>query len=191
MLINDISDDLLFRLYLEKNQDAIDMLFERYKVFIYGIIVDMQKHYGVFLEFEELYQDAMVAFLSCLEKYDEDNGCFYFFMKRAIERKLADRIKKTKKCCRYISLDVSMYEDSDETYIDYVAEDDKTCLYNTELYDRLVDRVDYLSKGIIDLRLHGYGYQEIAKCLGASKQGIYRRVAKIKNILKDIIEKID
>ena len=39
---------------------------------------------------------------------------------------------------------------------------------------------------IVDLKMKGYTYEEISLLLGISKQAIYRRIVKIKNMLKDI-----
>ena len=191
MFLKEISDDWLFCLYLEGNQDAIDLLFDRYSRFIYGIITQFQKKDGEYYDFEELFQDAMVTFLGCINKYDEESGCFYFFVKKSIERKLIDKIKYIKKSKRIVSLDRYMYDDDGETNLDYICEEDSSRLIENDLYNTLVGKVDAENKEIIDLKMSGYSYQEIAGILGLSKQGVYRRVNKIKNILKDIIEKID
>ena len=44
---------------------------------------------------------------------------------------------------------------------------------------------------IIDMRIEGYSYEEIASFMRVGKQSIYRKMVCIKNIIKDIIEKID
>ena len=58
MLEDKISDDYLICLYYEKNQEAIDYLYERYTKFIFGIIKSIQNKMGIYVDFEELFQEA-------------------------------------------------------------------------------------------------------------------------------------
>lgn len=190
MSFEEISDDWLICMFYEKNQDAIDFLFARYEIIVYAIINELQKKDGSYLDFDELYQEGMFAFLKCIERYEEENGRFYFFAKVVIERKLRDKIKQINKYRKILSLDSSAYIDGNVNYIDSVAEESAGYLDN-DLYERLINKLDDKCKNIVDMRMMGYAYQEIAGIMGISKQGIYRRVNKIKNILKDIIEKID
>ena len=46
-------------------------------------------------------------------------------------------------------------------------------------------------KKIIDMKIAGYSYGEISNAIGETKQFVYRKISKLKNIIKDIIEKID
>lgn len=182
LFLREISDDFLICLYREGNQDAIDLLFERYHKFIYGIINDFFKTYNCYVDYEEMYQEAMCIFLKCLDKYDVDNGCFYFFVRTSIERKMKSLYVKMKKYSNIISLDSSFYIDGKENRLDYVCEEDKEYNYDDCLNEILADE----HKKIISLKLKGYTYEEIAMMLSMSKQSVYRRIVKIKNILKDI-----
>ena len=71
MFYEEISDDLLICLYREKQQEAIDLLFERYKCYLYGIINDMLKKETLYFDYDELYQDAIIVLINCIEKYVE------------------------------------------------------------------------------------------------------------------------
>ena len=189
--LGEISDDYLISLCFEKNQGAIDFLFERYTAFLYGIICELQKKEGKYVDFDELFQDAFLVFLNCIQKYDADQGCFYFFVRKSVIRRLEDKMRFMHKTSKISSLDVKMYNVSRENCIDYVAEECEYSYYDNTIYERLINRVDGKSGQIIDLKIAGYSYNEIAEIMGDNKQGVYRRVRRIKNILKDIIEKID
>lgn len=182
MFLKEISDDLLICLRREGNQDAIDMLFDRYQKFIYGIINDTFRCFNHYVDYEEMYQEAMCVFIACLEKYDVDNGCFYFFVRTSIERKLKDITKRNEKYNKIISLDENFYENSKECLIDYVCENDEKSF----IYDLLKENCSVECMEIVDLKMKGYTYEEISLLLGISKQAIYRRIVKIKNMLKDI-----
>ena len=191
MFLNEISDDWLISLYREGNQTAIDLLFERYNVFLYGFIHTIIKKENFSYEYKELFQELFIVFSNCLQRYDEEGGCFYYFVKISAERKLYDIMNKTKKNGRIISLDSIRYDGGIESVVDYVAEDATYEYFDTELYKRLNEILDEVEMKIIDMKVEGYSYHEISELIGISKQGIYRRVVYIKNIIKDIIEKID
>lgn len=190
MFFEEVSDDYLVVQYHERNQDAIELLFDRYTKFMYGIIKEIQQIRGEYIDFDDCFQESFLAFLLCLERYDGEAGNFYFFVKRTVERKLLDKFIKVKSN-RYICLEQTIYEEGHETVSDYIAEDNQNVYGENFLYDELISRIDEDCKKIVDMKMEGYSYREIAVFLKITKQGIYRRVSKIKNILKDIIEKID
>ena len=182
MFLKEISDDLLVELRREGNQDAIDLLFERYRKFIYGIINDFVRKQNCYCDYGELYQESMCVFISCINKYDENSGCFYFFIRRCIERRLNHLFEKEKKYEGIISLDEYMYDNNKETKMDYVEENGKDFV----LYDRLEEKIDDFASSIIELKIMGYTYEEISNILGVETRSIYRKINKIKKKLKDI-----
>ena len=192
MLVDgNLSDDWLVGLAREKNQDAIDCLFEKYDKLIYAIIVDLQRKKGDYYDFNELYQEGMLAFLNCLEKYDDEYGKFYFFAKLVIERRIKDRIFKINRDRKVLSLDKQICDDDNSSeYLDFVCEDD-SYYGESELYEELIKRLDFKSRFIVEYKMKGYTYLEIAEILNTNRQWVYRKVNGIKNIIKDIIEKID
>lgn len=182
MFLKEISDDLLIKLRREGNQDAIDLLLERYRKFIYGIINDFFKTQNEYHDYDEYYQESICIFLSCIDKYDENCGCFYFFVRRCVERRLKHILEREKRYNGILSLDEYMYDDNKETRLDYVKEDEK----NFILYDKIEEKLDSLSSEVIRLKMRGYTYEEMSSILGVGTQTIYRRISKIKKILKDI-----
>lgn len=190
MYLSDTSDDLLVCLYRDGNQVAIDLLYERYSKFLYGIIHEMTRKDNMYYDYHELFQDAIIVFINCIDKYDEEAGCFYFFVRTAVERKIKDRIKKIKKDSSVCSLDEFAYDTDKETHLDYICEEDSD-FSKYELLGDLNNKLNEENKKIVVMKMEGYTYQEIAQMLKISKQCVYRRVNHIKNIIKDIIEKID
>jgi RNA polymerase sporulation-specific sigma factor len=191
LFLDEISDDWLISLYREGNQIAIDLLLERYNVFLYGFIHRILKQECAKYDYRELFQELFIIFINCIERYDEDGGCFYYFVKCSAERKIFDFLNKSKRISKIASLDDCYYDDGVERYVDYIQENNSEEYYETELYGSLKEKLNEEEMKIIDMKVEGYTYQEIASSLGVSKQGVYRRVVYIKNIIKDIIEKID
>lgn len=190
MHLLDTSDDFLICLYREGNQVAIDLLYERYSKFLYGIINEISRKERIYYDYQELFQDAIIVFINCIDKYDEEEGCFYFFVRTAVERKIKDKFKKWRKDNRVCSLDDFVYDNDKETHLDYVFEENSD-FSKSQLIGDLNNRLNEENKKIVNMKMAGYTYQEIALMLKISKQCVYRRVTAIKNIIKDIIEKID
>lgn len=182
MFLREVSDDLLVELKREGNQYAIDLLFERYRNFLYGIINDFFVKKGRYVDYDELYQEAMCIFISCIDKYDENSGCFYFFIRKCIERRLRYLYGKEIRHKEIDSLDKYMYDDNKETKMDYIKESEG----DFSLYEQIEERFDELSMKIIRLKSIGYTYEEMSTILSVGVQTIYRRISKIKKILKDI-----
>lgn len=191
MFLEEISDDYLICLYRENNDEAKKELCDRYTSFIYGVIVSIQKKMGGYLDFEECFQEGFLSFLKCIERYDNELGAFYYFVKTTVEKKLLCKLEMTKRNSNYIPLDKYVYEGGDETLIDYVSEEENVVNYDSLIYDKAIGRMDDVCRKIVELRLEGYSYSEIARIIGVNKQCVYRQVGKIKNIIKDVIEKID
>ena len=73
----------------------------------------------------------------------------------------------------------------------FVAEDESGIHYKRELYEKIVCSLTEKDRKIIDMKIEGYSYGEISNSIGETKQYVYRKINKLKNIIKDIIEKID
>ena len=185
-----VSDDWLVNLYREGNQEAIDCLFERYNVYIYGFIHNLFRKKMICCDYNEIFQEVMIIFLNCIDRYDEENGKFYFYVRLCIERKLYDFLNKMGKE-KFISLDDFYYENGTESILDYVAEVNQCPYYETELYNIIKGNLSSEELKIIDMKIEGYTYEEISNEIGIGKQTVYRKINVIKNVIKDILEKID
>ena len=191
MLLDEVSDDLLISLFREGNQIAIDLLYERYNVFLFGFIHQQVNINNLKCDYNELFQEMMVVFLGCIEKYDEDNGCFYYFVKKSAERRLSYLMSKMRRYNKIASLDSFVYEDGAASCVDFVAEQADYDYRDTELYKCIKEKLNVVEMKIIDMKIEGYSYDEISDFLHTSKQAVYRKISRLKNIIKDIIEKID
>ena len=192
MRLDQVSDDLLIDLYREGNQDAIDLLYDRYTSYIYGFIKSQAQINHLCCDYNELFQDVVLTFINCVEKYDEYSGCFYYFVKCAVERRLHYLFAKIKKNNKIIPLDALAYDNNDVlSVVDYISEESNEAYYEQELYDLIVENLNEKDKKIIDMKIAGYSYGEISNAIGETKQYVYRKISKLKNIIKDIIEKID
>ena len=138
MRLDQVSDDLLISLCREGNQSAIDLLYERYTSYIYGFIKSQAQINHLFCDYNELFQDVVLTFINCIEKYDEYSGCFYYFVKCAVDRRLHYLLAKVKKNNKIIPLDILAYDNNDViSVVDYISEEGNETYYEQELYDMI------------------------------------------------------
>lgn len=188
MYLDEISDDLLISLYREGIQWAIDLLFERYGVFLYGFINKILRSQNIHCDYKEAFQELFVVLINCIDRYDEYAGCFYFFVKCSVERRLFNLVNQLNKDKKIASLDELCFSSGNESYLDYIEETDNRMYYETELYKKMEEKLDDRALMIVNMKVEGFTYQEIADSLGVNKQSIYRKMVTVKNIIKDIIK---
>ena len=101
-------------------------------------------------------------------------------------------LSKIKKFNKVISLDEFAYDNNDSiAALDFVSEDVSCVHYEKELYEKIASVLNEKERKIIDMKIEGYSYEEISLFMGITKQSVYRKISRLKNIIKDIIEKID
>lgn len=184
MSYNDVGDDELLYLIRCNNQEAKDCLINRYKNRIFGIINGYVKRtYINGLDYEDLFHECFIVFLKCLELFDE-NYNFYMYVENAINNQLHKIIKKEKLNQEILSLEETFYEN--DCYHQDVINDSSTIYKEKEIKEKLITYLDEINKQIVDLKLKGYSYLEIAKMLKLNKKAIYKRVKQIKEITTTI-----
>ena len=73
MVYADIGDSELIYLMRTNNNEAKEVLFERYKKRIYGIINSYAKKYFLSnVNYDDYFGECFIVFLKCLELYDEE-----------------------------------------------------------------------------------------------------------------------
>ena len=178
----DISDNELIYLYRCDNELALDILTKRYKQRIYGLIERVKNKYGIKrMEFDDYYQTSYIAFLKCIERFD-DTYIFYNYIMQAVENVLIREVEKEKKYNSILSLDIDLINEG-YSFTDVI--NDSTSLYEKNIiWEFIGSNFDELSTEIIKCRENGYTGEEIAKILNVSKKVVYNRLGKIKKVLK-------
>ena len=94
-------------------------------VFLYGFINQVLRKDCIYYEYKELFQELIIVLMNCIERYDEDNGCFYYFVKKAAERKLYNLLSKIARKNRVLSLDDSFYDDAQQQNTEFYQQKTK------------------------------------------------------------------
>ena len=194
------SDSELCSMICENNEDAKDILFKKYK-YIIDIII---KKYSlsavkVGIEYNDLYQEALVGFTDALNSYDENkDASIATFITLCVERKLQNTILKAKtiKNKMFIqALSLDYQEDSESPLSERISDNSKNDplnnMTNDESYIELIDKIKKeLSNNeyeVFTLMVSGINYIEISEQLDKNPKQIDNAIQRIKSKIKKII----
>lgn len=197
----DYNDQELLYLICDSNEDAMDILYNKYKNII-DIKVSKYKLLGkrVGLEYNDLFQEGMVGLSEAIKNYkDNKDTKFASFANMCIERQILNVISSQQRKKHFYlndscSLDVNLDGDG-RTLLDFVLDDTfdpsvmiedneaKEVLYNS-LYKELSD----LERNVFDLKVLGLEYREIASILDKSYKSIDSALQRIRVKLRKVLD---
>lgn len=200
MNYSDYSDGELYSLICENDDDAKNILLQKYKSMIDYLI----KKYSlsatkVGIEYNDLFQEALVGFSDAINSYNpfKDAG-IHTFISLCVERRLQNTIikaktLKNKTLLEALSLDYEYEDDSNfaDTISDNSINDPLNNMMDEEAYDELLKKIkEELSNNeyeVFTLLLSGLTYLEIAEQLDKNPKQIDNTIQRLKNKLKKII----
>ena len=194
-----LPDSELLYLASENNEDATNILYDKYK-YIVDITVNkyIRSAYALNLDFDELYQEAMVGYSNAIRLYNEkkDNQ-LRTFISVCVERRLQNYIRdnstnKVKKLKDAYSFDKEIGEDL--VLADIVGDNKRNPEYineQAESMKELRNRIDELlspfEHQVFDLLINDFTNEDIAKILKTTPKKIYNTSHRIRLKIKDLI----
>ena len=198
MNYRDYNDFELLSYISEKNEEASEVLFEKYKPLIMATANRMycySKNTG--LELNDLIQEGMLGLNLAINSYKENRDTiFYTYAKKCIERKMISMIVGAKRLKHKVLNESLSYEginEFEENFIHEKSLEDNS--YNPE--NILVDSesteemIKEMTKGLTDfeeqvfeLKRNGFNYKEIAEILDKDAKAIDNAIQRIKAKLK-------
>ena len=191
----DKNDYELVFLAQEGNEDAINLLYQKYK----PIIVKKSKnaimfatHHGI--DINDIMQECYIALEEAIRNFSQDEtASFYTFALLCIDRKITNYLRKTtsskgKALNEAIAIDDSLEKViGDNTNIEsYLMGKDS----DNELIEIIRGMLTEFERKVFDLKIRDYSFEEIAKLLNRDVKSIYNTFQRIKNKIKKNI-KID
>ena len=191
--------DLIY-LVNENDEDAKDALYEKYSYIIDIIIAKYKKVFYVLnMDFNEVRQEAMLAFTDALISYSTDkNTSLATFISLVVERKIqncvrkADTIKNKKHNENY-SLDYE-YELFNKPLKDIIGDPTSDPLFkmeSKEAYEELVEKINKilspLEHEVYELLVNGFTYIDIAKILNKEPKQIDNSIQRIRTKIKELL----
>ena len=196
--MKEFQDNELINLVNEKNEDASNILYDKYN-YIVDIIVNKYKKgaYYLSIDLNELKQEAMVGFSDALVCYNQENDTsLKTFITLCVERRVRNYIKtndttKSKILKEAYSLDTPVCEgvtlgealpSSTSSPEDKMVEEESI----KELKKKIDKTLSPFEKDVLELLINDFTEKDIATILNINIKQVYNCVSKIRLKLKNV-----
>ena len=195
------NDYELSQMFNENDENAKDVLFEKYS-YIIDIILNKYKKtmYALNMDFSEVRQDANLAFTDAVVRYSsERDTSLPTFISLVVERKVqnAGRKAETVKNKVYTSaysLDYE-YDVFQKPLSEIIGDTSLEPLNNMtkkEEYEELVRKIDSIlspnENDVYKLLIRGFNYQDIARILNKEPKQIDNTIQRVRVKIRDLIK---
>ena len=195
MKYKEYNDFELLSFVCEQNEEANEILYEKYKPLIIKISKVLYNKYGYLgIDVGDLISEGMVGLSIALNTFDEvKDNTFYSYARICIERNINTFIKKRRGLkYRYLNESVSYDNTFDDYSIESMISDDSYNPLNTvlnkeditELYYRLKNVLTDFEYEVFKLKIDGFNYKEIASILDKNPKNIDNALYRIKGKLR-------
>ncbi|MBR1413994.1 MAG: sigma-70 family RNA polymerase sigma factor [Bacilli bacterium] len=197
---SNLNDNELYMLVCEQHEDAKEILLNKYK-YIINLIVKkyMVRAKMVGMEYNDLYQEALLGFSDALVNFNEYKSSLATFVSICVERRLQKVVKINSSCKNKIMLDALSleykYVDLESELKDLISDKGKNDPLNNITSE---ETINTLTKNIrmklsdneyevYELLINGFTYSDIAKILNKSYKSIDGTIQRIKGKVKQIL----
>lgn len=199
----DYNDNELLEFIREKNEDAEEILFQKYKPVVdlkAAKYIKLVESNGV--EYKDLFQEGMIGLSEAIRDYDETSAVkFYTFASICIERQIVTALTKANRYKnRVLNSSISL---------DYVAENTTKALseflvtdteenpeekvlnheYEQELDEKLKQLLTPNEMQVYELKKAGFTYREMMELLEKDYKAIDNAMQRIKAKIKKVMKK--
>ena len=203
MNLDEITDEELFNLALEENEDAKNLLYNRFK-FIIAINVQKYKVAAkrLGIDLKDLESEALFGFSDALSSYNQDKvASLPTFINLCVNRRVKKAIIKASRLKNLITKDAFsldyVYEEFGSPLLDLISDNSEhDPLVNItkeeeykELLQQISDNLSGLELQVFNYMREGFNYQQIALMLGKDPKQIDNAMQRLKTKIKNIIEK--
>jgi RNA polymerase sporulation-specific sigma factor len=195
-MLNEYNDYELVSLAKEGNEEAIEIIYKKYKPIIISKSTDAivnANHHGI--EISDIMQEGFIGLDEAIKDFSEiDNTSFYTFAMLCINRQIINFLRKSTREKDKILNDAviiddyvekNLKDDFDTEFAFMVREEEESILQEFE------KSFTEFEKKVFKLKFEGYSFEEIANTLSKDVKSIYNTFQRIKTKVKKIIEKAD
>ena len=199
-MYKDYNDHELLYLIGESNEEALNILYEKYRPII-ELRANRYRLLGkkVGLEYNDLIQEGLIGLADAIKSYKDNKDVkFSSFANVCIERQILSILSySTRKKHSFLNESYSLDDSIDKegrTLLDVLfnySSDPSVMIENQEtkdkLYDDLYKELSSFEKNVLDLKLLGLEYKEIAALLDKSYKSVDSALQRIRFKLKKVI----
>lgn len=190
------NDYELVALAREGNEDAINLIYQKYKPIIVRKsenAIIRASHHGI--EISDIMQEGYIGLEEAIKNFsDEDNASFYTFATLCINRQIINYLRKITSGRDKILNDAVAIDE----YVEKTIKDDFDTEFSfiyKELEKNIKEEIEKnftnFEKNVFNMRIEGYSFEEIANTLNKDVKSIYNTFHRIKLKIKKIINKDD
>ena len=184
----------------ENNEDAKDLIYEKYNYIIDIILAKYKKTFYVLgMDQKEIRQEALLAFTDAIVRYSvEKETSLATFITIVVERKIQNMVRKAdsiknKKTQESYSLDYK-YQVFNKPLKEILGDSSSDPLFKMETEERYLELVDKIKKSlsplefeVYELLINDFNYQDIAKILDKDVKQIDNSIQRIRTKIKDML----
>ena len=177
-----LNDYELVELAHEGNEDAINLLYEKYRPLIIKKskeAIILANHHGI--EINDIIQECYIAFDEAIKNFNQNGeATFYTFAMICVERKITNFIRRiTGKKGMILNEAITIDDGLQNVVTNY---DNIPYMQHTDNDEIMIlkEELSFLERKVFTLKLKGYSFEEIAKMLNKNTKAIYNAWERIK-----------
>ena len=204
MKYRDYNDYELLSYISENNEEANEIIYEKYRPLIESTAKKMLKYCEKSgLDINDLIQEGMIGLHQAITTYKQDNDAsFYTYAKMCINRKIISIVVGSKRLKHKILNDSISIETTDEDgniiysgiLCDETKNPEKLIVFNeseSELLNKTYEKLTSFEKEVFDLKKSDFTYKEIAQILDKDPKSIDNAMQRIKQKIIDVKKEIE
>ena len=186
------NDYELISLAREGNEEAINLIYQKYKPIIVSKSTDAivtATHHGI--EISDIMQEGFIGLEEAINNFSEqDNTSFYTFAVLCINRQIINYLRKNTRGKNKILNDAVVIDEVIEKSI----RDDS---YNMDIFmsrdiiDDIKNNLTELEYTVVKMKLDGYNFEEIANTLNKDLKSVYNTFHRAKSKIRKLIDEDD
>jgi len=199
MNYKDFNDNELLSYISERNEEAYEVIFEKYKPFIVATAKKLIKYCdNLGIDINDLIQEGMLGLNVAVNSFNQEkDNIFYTFAKTCIERRMLSLITASRRQKHKI-LNESLPLESDNenehlslyNLISDESNNPEVRLLSQERDNELINTINNvltdLEHQVFELKINGFNYREIAEILDKDPKAIDNAIQRIKAKIKNI-----
>lgn len=196
----ELNDNELVYLCAENNEEATNLLVQKYKNCIISILKEYLKEYNIIgLEIADLYQEGLIGLVQAIKSFNPNKDTsFYTYANTCIKNNITTAMKQTFRMKNRIlnnsySLDKLLDTNAGSNFYDLFKDernDPNIVLMNEEENENIIKRIkSRLSRNenvIFDLKLKGLSNKEIASLIDKNTKYVENTLFRINKKYKEL-----
>ena len=190
-MMEEYNDYELVALAQEKNEDAIELLYNKYRPIIAKkskYAISYASHHGI--DINDIMQEGYIGFDEAIQNFSQDDGAtFYTFALLCVDRQIFSYLKKTIQKNKLLNDAVAIDEGIEQLIKDDIDVENVflNSDYQANIIEILKKKLTDFELKVFNLKIEGYTFEEIAHVLNRNLKSIYNTFQRIKFKLKKIV----